>query len=263
MIKFYFNIIYKNFKSKTIYRSNIILNIIRGVILLFVQTSVWQALYLNGHNQVNTLSQVLTYMVISTFILSKFRIRIGDSIGESVYSGQLQVDLLYPISFEVMFFLKNLGQSLFEFTYCSMPLILFASLKFNLLFPKDYIVLLFTFLSGLLGILIYSLFNCILGYTSFWMSTNWYLTWIDSACLIIFGGTTVPLWFYPSWLIEICNFLPFRYITFDVVNIYLGNTNIKQNFIIVLNQISWIIILYIIKKIIWAKGRQKIFINGG
>lgn len=118
-------------------------------------------------------------------------------------------------------------------------------------------------ISFLLGQTIYLLIQSILGYSSFWLKANWYIVWIENSLMGLFGGIVVPLWFYPEWMFNIANFLPFKYIIFDVTNIILGKCSNDEAFKIIAIQLLWVIILFIIERFLWIVGRKKIEINGG
>jgi ABC-2 type transport system permease protein len=79
----------------------------------------------------------------------------------------------------------------------------------------------------------------------------------------LFGGTMLPLWFYPGWLLSVSSFLPFQYALYLPMNIYLGRTagsDIASAFLI---QIVWILILFGIERFIWYRVQHKIVVQGG
>lgn len=263
MKRIYISILSKSMRSSSVYRMNTVLTIFLGIISLIVQAFIWKSLYEQGHYQDSTLSQALTYTVASTIILSKLHIYPGISMSKSIYNGQIGVDLIRPVSFTLMYTFQELGKSLFRFMVSGIPLVIFAVITFDILPPKNLSTLLVSISSAILGIIILTLIDCILGYTAFWMTANWYIPKLENALMVLFGGITLPIWFYPKWLINICNVLPFKYINYEVINIYLGRTAIENVYKVILMQLVWILLLTLVERVVWSISINNVVVQGG
>lgn len=259
----YNSTVLKYARSMVIYRMNIISNIVSEMILLFVQASIWQTLFKQGKHLGTTLSEAMTYMVIATVFLKSLQVFPGQSISKSVYNGDIELEFYKPISLVLFYTSQEIGKSIFQFVLTGIPMFIISILFFGVLPPKDTVYFFFFLLTSFLGFIILILFDCILGYSAFWVMNNWYIPRIESALIILFGGSTIPLWFYPQWLLKVCNILPFRYMTFDVINIYLGRVSIGAIFNILLMQLFWIVLLLFFERLIWMRAKKKITIQGG
>lgn len=75
--------------------------------------------------------------------------------------------------------------------------------------------------------------------------------------------TTIPLWFYPDWLNKISFFLPFRYVTFEPINFFLGKTAIMDAWIPLLTAFLWLAGLSLLDRLVWQAAVKKLAVNGG
>jgi ABC-2 type transport system permease protein len=73
----------------------------------------------------------------------------------------------------------------------------------------------------------------------------------------------LPLWFYPDWLLAICNVLPFMYAIFGPMEIYLGRVNVADSGFIIAMQLLWIVLLFGLERLVWARAQYKLVVQGG
>ena len=79
----------------------------------------------------------------------------------------------------------------------------------------------------------------------------------------ILSGMLLPIPFFPKYLQNISNVLPFRYITDFPFRFYVGNISINEGLIGILIQIIWITILIILGRLITKNALKKAVIQGG
>ena len=115
----------------------------------------------------------------------------------------------------------------------------------------------------ILGITLQYLFSYVIGLLSFWVKTSSFVTWFMGAFTSLFGGSIIPLWFYPDFLRGIARHLPFRYISFEPVAIYLGQTDTNQFLPTICMQLVWIILIYILGRVLWSRAEKLVIVQGG
>ncbi len=253
----------KSLRTQLAYRVNGLFLLLNGVVLLFVQASVWTALYAQGQRQGTSLSQAITYMVLTNFILNVLRINPGRRIGQSVYSGDLGADMLRPINLMLLHTGNELGRMLFSLAFGSVPIVALAAAVYGLLPPAGPAALALFLTTGALGAVIFLLFDTIVGYSAFWLMNNWYMPWFERALITLLGGTIVPLWFYPKALTDIAAYLPFQYISYMPVDLYLGRVDPAQGWRVMAVQLLWIGILWALERLVWRVAQRKITVQGG
>lgn len=79
----------------------------------------------------------------------------------------------------------------------------------------------------------------------------------------ILSGLVLPIPFFPKYLQNVSNLLPFRYISDFPFRLYVGNITINEGLKGLIIQIIWIIILIIIGRILMKKALKKAVIQGG
>jgi ABC-2 type transport system permease protein len=144
----------------------------------------------------------------------------------------------------------------------ALPIVIITFILHGLSFPSPLYTLLFL-LSLIIGMLIIFELTYIFGLLAFFTQRAWYLNWYLDGFKTIFGGTVVPLWFYPDTLKRMSMFLPFRYITFEPVNFFLQRTSVEESWRVLFLGVGWIVMLRLLSTLIYRRIMNRIAINGG
>ena len=175
-----------------------------------------------------------------------------------IQEGGLTAYLLKPFSYIRLIFFNEISYRLIQ---GSVGLILLGLLI--LLFPQ-----LFTFtkeidiflLSCLMLILSFSLtfvFKMVVGLLGFWMTETRGAFEAVNVLIVIFSGTLMPLAFLPEWLEKIAYLLPFAYMLYFPVIAFEGKLSIDQFGPVLISQLIWIVIMYLLYRILWKYGIKK------
>jgi len=73
----------------------------------------------------------------------------------------------------------------------------------------------------------------------------------------------LPLSFFPGWLVNFLNFLPFKYLYYFPVAIFLGQVSLNEAVFGVAVSFAWLVVLYLSYKIIWFFGLRHYNVFGG
>lgn len=235
-----------------------------GLLLMFMQVNIWKALYSQGVTMSSTLNESVTYMIMSSVVLTTLRLQPGVSMGKSVYSGDVGAEMVRPINLLAQHCAHEMGKAMFLLASYVMPTIVFGLILFDVFtLPSSFIDFLLFIISTVFASIICLLINAIFGYSAFWLYNNWYVIWVEGALLAFFGGTLLPIWFYPEIFDTITKFLPFRYACYEPINFYLGNIQGMDIVVSFAVQITWIVILVLLERFVWYKAQRKIVIQGG
>lgn len=264
-MKLYLKILSNSFKTMSSFRFDYIINIMFSLTFLTVQVYTWKALFAYGVN-VNgnvDLNGMIAYSIIGMATSSVTSSGIMKEINAMVLSGEIGHRLLLPVNFKRHFLYTNVSQNIFNTLYNCFPQLLIGILIFHLNFDFRFLNLPLFIISLILGFFINFYFNFIMGLTVFWLKNSYFLGCMTSAVTTLFSGRTVPLWFFPSWLLGISVFLPFRYIIFEPTSILLGVNSYMESGRTILIQILWILILYILSEVVWKSAQKIVFAQGG
>lgn len=246
------------------YRGYLIINYIAMITRLFVEISLWWALFrANPEVKGTTFHDMINYLAITAF-LGLFSIsQAGYRLSNRISSGAISTDLIRPYNLKAYLIAQSIGENIASFLLYTLPIYGAVLVIFGIKLPYDPLRYLLFFISVLLGGVIYFYYSYIMGMLAFWLQTTWYISWAEDAMFTLFAGTIVPLWFFPEFLNKISYLLPFRYITYEAVAFYLGRTELSAMQGVLAMQLFWIVILVFLEAVLWRKAQKKIMVFGG
>lgn len=254
----------KAFRQNYIYKSNTYLRIFGAAVSIIVQISIWQALY-NGKKTVNgvSLSDMMTYVIINLFLSAVTYSSIANRLAGKVRSGEIGIDFVKPVNLKYYLMAEDFGNALYRMIFTFLPTCIVSTFIVRFKLQPDLGHAFLFIISTLLGIVLMYYIHYILGLLSFWFKNSLYTNFLLSACFTLFGGSVVPLWFYPDALRAAAEAMPFRYVTFEPISIYLGKVNYKSALLILVMQLFWIILFMFVEKCIWNNAQKVVTVQGG
>ena len=251
------------FKSQLSYHLASVMGLLGSLLLILIQFFLWKTLIGSGVRQGITLNDMIAFVVITEAVSALTRSSFANDLGSSIRDGSVVMHLLRPVSYQLYLFSVHTGKNVYRLLTQTLPAVFICAFFISLPAPPSFAhLIIFTALT-LSGVIIMFELIYITGLLAFWTQATWYLSWYLGAGLTFFGGTAVPLWFYPRFLQELTIFLPFRYISFEGINYYLGKALLESAWLPLCISFAWVIILFIIGRLIWKKAQRKITINGG
>ncbi len=255
------------FQANMAYRMNVIIRMFSYIIAVFIQISIWHALF-NGAHETSTqmgtidINEMVTYVVISTAISLFIRNEVILQMETKIKSGEIAMDLIKPTNLKLMIFSNSLGGSAFKLIFQFIPLIIVGYLFLNLTIPTPENVVLFI-ITLINAVIIYFLLTYIVGLLAFWYMAIWHLERFLGDLISLFAGAIVPLWFFPKVLLDISAVLPFHLIYFTPISIYLGKITVSDSIYLILQQFIWITVLILLEKVVWKNAVNKLVVQGG
>lgn len=255
MSKFY--IIAKITWDQTIaYRASFVMWRVRGVIQLLTIYFFWFAVLspgksLLGYNHSLMLTYILGTLLMESIVLSS-RTYI---VGEEINSGNLMNFLLKPINYFLYWFSVDMGDKAINICFSVVELILiFVILKPPLFIQTNLFYLFFFLISIITSLFLYFFINFLLGLIGFWSPEIWAPRFIFITVLGFFAGSFFPLDILPKTIFAIMKFLPFSYLLYFPLKIYLGQLSFYEIISGLLISFFWIFTIYFLMKYIWQKG---------
>jgi len=264
-MKKYLKFIQISFYNGLAYRVEYFVGTFRNLVILLVQLCVWRALLTAGSvttsTGVVTLREMNTYVLISSMIGTLLTVNVVWNMTDRIRNGQIAMDLLKPMNFQAYTFANMLGQNMFAFLFQLLPILAVGIIFVGMNFPSIPNLLLFQF-TMINAIVISFQINYIIGLVVFWYLRGWQanIVWMLNR---LFSGAYIPLWFFPTFLVTISNFLPFRLYYFVPISIYLGTLTPRDCLYAILQQFAWMIILYGLTMLEWRAAMKKLVIQGG
>jgi ABC-2 type transport system permease protein len=259
----YLEFVRKSFQNNIVYRIDYFAGIINTLLIIFVNISIWKAIYeeeeVFGGVQFKVLMTyiVLGFLIQCIFMMDEYHVE------SKVKSGLISSDLLKPISFRLYLFSYNLGTLFFRLVMQLLPTLLISIFVFKLLPPFSLSMAIYFIISIILGYLVLYNLNFIIWISSFWFYFTFSLITIKDAAVMIFSGALLPLWFMPSWLVNYIKLTPFDSIYFTPISIYLGQMPEDEIIMSITRQGIWILILFCVGQVLWKAAAKKLVVQGG
>lgn len=263
MIKTMIALAKMQFKQYNIYKSNFYLFTLNRIVEVVVYIFVWQAIYNQTGNAGGfTISQMVTYYILVISFSSIALWGINEDMAYSIRNGQINKELLNPISYFKYYFGVNLGELAFA-TVIGIATFIICSIFWKLTLPTNITSFILCIFVMLLGVPITFFIQMIVGTVGFYTNSIWGMQILRKATIQIFSGIIAPITLFPLWFQELSKWLPFKELIYTPVNIWLGNIAINEIFFIIIKQIVWGVILYFIAKTFFKHAVKNITINGG
>lgn len=234
----------------------------------FVYISVYVAFYESGSSNLPMqLNELISYVWLNQSLYSLIYLWYKDrEILNMIKTGNIAYELLRPQDLYLMWCHKILGERLSRVVLRFLPVILVAvilpkpyNLDLSITLPVFLLFIISMILSSILMTVLVVLYHVICLFTLDEKGVvNIFMVVSD-----ILSGIIIPIPFFPKFMQNISNVLPFRYISDFPFRLYVGNITLNEGLVGIIVQIIWIIILFIIGKLLTKKALKKAVIQGG
>lgn len=244
------------------YFGDLFANSIAIVIFLWIFTQLWKVTYASlGETEIAglTLSDTLWYLMLAeTIVLSKPRL--SQPISEAVKDGSIAYLLNKPYNFILYQFSIGFSDSIFRIFS---NFIAGGILVWLLVGPPSFSINPFLIIPAiLLAWIIDFCISTLIGLSAFLTEDISAFEWIYSKLTLILGGVLIPLDFYPAWIRNIAQLLPFANTVYGPAKLFV-QPEISRFLYLLLFQLFWAIVLGVIVTIVYRRGVQWLNINGG
>lgn len=256
-IKKYFAVFHISLINVLEYRTNFLVGRIRNLIVLLTLYFLWQAVFpaqgrLFGYGQ----DQIFTYVFLIHLLRSLVLNTVTGNIAWEITSGgKFFSYLLRPLSYAKYYFSIDLAYKLVDFSFALLEaLIVILLFKIPIYLQPNPIFWILMLFAIFLAILL----NFYLGYfvalIAFWTPQAWGPRFMFDLLLSFSAGAFFPLDVFPKTAQIIFNSLPFPYLLFFPVSIFLGRVSPIGIFTGFLISCGWVLISYFAIRYIWQRG---------
>lgn len=246
------------------YKSKIPIMVVEQIMLILANVYIWKAVseYSDSVAGFNS-NQLISYSVVIWLLHRLISNGIDSKIEESYRSGKIVYDFTRPYDLILYHVFDSAGISLFWLIFSVLPTYIVFQVFVGLVSPTGLFHMMSSLICILLSFLILSLMNFIVGMMVFFMEQTKGLRIMKHISMDIFSGLLIPLTFYPLWLQNILDFLPFKYVFFTTIQIWIGSVNTNEANIIMITQLLWVLILGGFAKLCIKICDDHISIQGG
>lgn len=257
----YIQIFKISFEEEFVYRLNFILWRIRNVFQILLTYFLWSTVFSNpqtvifGYDRSRILTYVFGIMIVRAFVLSA---RAMDVSGD-VSDGNLSNYLLKPVSYFKYWFTRDLSSKTLNLIFAAIEFTaLFIILKPPFYFQTDIYTFLTFIISIAIAIFLYFTLLFLVSAVPFWApELGWGSHFVVTVVIIeALSGSLFPINILPANLQGIVMSLPFPYLIYFPIQVYLGNISgidlVRGLGISVL----WAVFLWFAMNYVWQKGMK-------
>ncbi len=209
------------YKEWAAYRSHMLLSLFLGPAFFLAQVFVWRAVFAGRERMGGfTLDELLRYYGAAAVIYYLVMDFADWNLQMLVRTGKFVTFALRPMSHRTFALGQKLGHRTLGFFLEFIPVWLVFALVFRV--PLVPAAPLWAILSIALGFLMMFLVNYAVGLLAFWFTRTDGVRALFRLCRDLLAGTLVPLSFFPGAVQKLMLVLPFQFITYVPVRVFLG-----------------------------------------
>jgi ABC-2 type transport system permease protein len=226
-----------------------------------IMICVFTQYYRSGHAVPGyTFEEMLAYYLSVVFI-SVWISGVAAQVTPDIREGNLSNFIIKPMDYIYYRIPWEIGWYVISMIFAGLPLIFLIAIGNSdtvILILKLFSNNIFLFIPSLIMSYLISFFlSMIVGLLAFFITETNGLENLLEAVTELFSGKIVPLTFFPSTILTFIRFLPFGYIVYFPSQILTGKVsenNLVSGFFI---QFTWVVILYLVTKLVWKLGVKK------
>jgi viologen exporter family transport system permease protein len=173
------------------------------------------------------------------------------------------MDLIKPVNTQFMYVAKALGESVFRLALLTLPTAVILALVFPLRLPAGTLNFAAFLVSVFFSFFIVAGINFSVGTFAIRLKSILGLLRAKYFLLELFSGLLIPISFFPEVFQKALGFMPFQYISYIPVLIYLGKLQGLAILKALAIQLFWVIAMLALGDGRWRWSSRKITIQGG
>lgn len=248
------------------FRGHFFISIIGQLAFLIVIYFLWRSIYAASPTDVvngMTFMDTLIYLVLANALASVTNTYIIYNIGTDIQSGRIVLDMLKPVPYFFIRFAESSGIMIVQFVTYLIPSFLIVYFLSGRAIHLG-INLIFFIIGIILGAMINFCLNLCFACFTFYTENCWGINIVKECFVGLLSGAVIPIAFFPQWLKNIVNFLPFPAILNAPLQMLLGNnTSFEIYGYYLLLQIFWLVVMYFVSQALWHRCTKVLTINGG
>lgn len=253
------------FRIESSFRAQFWFKLLSGVLNVVARVSIWQSVFVHGAGSTDiSLPQMVTYAILGATIFSTWdATQILREIGADIRSGNVVSHLMRPYSYPASLFARQLGVRLHEMLMLGVPVAVVMALVYGFQPPASIGHAVLFVLSLMLSLFLLFTISIAISMIGFWVMDMLAIEWFMRGTLALFSGGLVPLWFYPDAIAHAVLYLPFAWITFYPLAIYLGQLDLASAMLHLLYGLCWAAFSAGLVVLMWRAASRRLVVQGG
>jgi ABC-2 type transport system permease protein len=230
------------------------------LVQILIARALWQSIFESSGAEVMegfTLPMMTLYYLI---VPIGTRILTGENIGflsREIYDGSFNRYLIYPVSFFQYKTLTYMTYSCFYALQLTAVYLIFNMFRPEGITPDLILNLGLGILFFLMASFTYAMFAITIELIALWADNIWSLMVMSRFFTFFFGGSFVPLAFFPEWSQALLKFTPFPYLVSLPIKTTMGISSAHEMGMGIIMLILWSLIFIQLAKSVWKRGQLR------
>ncbi len=253
------------FRIEASFRAQFWFKLLSGMLNVTARVSIWQSVFLHGAGSAAvSLPQMVTYAILGATIFSTWdATQILREIGGDIRSGNVVSHLMRPYHYQASLFARQLGVRGHEMLMIGLPVAVVMGSFYGFQPPASIGHGVLFIVSLLLSLFLLFTLSIAISMIGFWVMDMLAIEWFMRGTLALFSGGLVPLWFYPDAVVNAVLYLPFAWITFYPLAIYLGQLDLAESLLHLVYGFGWAVVSATLVALMWRAACRRMVVQGG
>jgi len=243
-----------NIKQAITWRFNFLTSLFLYPITLVMYYFLWKSIFAYSGTDIikgYTFPGMIGYYVIQMVVGMLVWVEVDSHMSNQIRKGKMTQKLLRPLAYLPHNLIGAIGIKSIEVVFYAIPVIILGIFFFKIQVGISAIyfipIMLFAYILNFM-------IAFITGMLAFWMTKISGIISIRRTIVGFLAGAFIPLSFFPQSFQTMSSYLPFQYIQYVPINVFLGKYGALAVGKLLLIQAAWILVLYGIYKIVWKIG---------
>lgn len=250
-----------SFKNAFTYRISTLSQTLGSILRIFILIALWQFVYRYDKEMQK---YMVLYVILSNVISIFYSQAMGVELGNKVADGSFALDLIRPVSFVYIGYMRMLGQILADALMRGASVVLFFTpmiwSNFELIRLERFILFIIVVI---LGHFLYTILFALVGLFTFlcFEFSAFYRVLRDTIRFL--SGSFIPLAMFPEWLKKIGLCFPFRFLYSFPIELLLGNIGMEACMANLLIMCGWLAGLLLAFGLLFKRTVNAFVVQGG
>jgi len=261
----YRRIISNVIQESSAYRLNHFLSFLCVAVPLLAIVFLWRTVYkgvpsIKGYSE----AMMITYYIIATWLSDLTSVILQWEITSDIRDGNLSIHLLRPIRYQLYIFSTKIGADIpYSLIGAGITILFIIFLAPDFYLPSSPLTIPLFLLSALLAMLLAFQFTYLFSLSAFWLEESSSVNLFVDILIPLMAGNLLPLDLFPSAIANFLKALPFKYLLYFPIDVYLERLAYADIFKGLFIEILWIAGLQLLIAIAWRRGIRRYTAVGG
>ncbi len=233
-------------------------------LFIFIFQSLWQYVYSDPSKLINgySVNDMIWYVTITEILILSINSKaIVENICDDIKTGNIAYNINKPYDYIKYQVFNVLGGTILNLIIFIILGILTGYIFIGQIPNLSVVAVILFLLATLFSVIVNIIFLIAIGLVGFYIEDSTPFYWIYSKFIIVLG-VVFPIEFFPEVVQKILYYSPIYAMTYGPATLFLEGS-VLYGLNVILIQIIYIIIGYIICKLLYMKGVKKLSVNGG